>query len=129
MEDKAQLQYDSVCYYTFHAIRIMSKDAERICFSGFDKKDKEHQYVIAVTVACASLLGNKDIGIDAGPITRFRLNKKYGKTCSFNKICKKDSIIIDIEGLLEDLRGIACEICGVDFPFGEIYDAYYADEA
>jgi hypothetical protein len=128
MQDNLQLQYDSICYHTFHKVRIASKGASRICFSGFDAKNKEHMFVIAVTVACLGLLDSKDIAIDAGFITRARLNKKYKKVCRFKKINKKDLICIDIDGLLEDLRGLACEICGENFRFGDIYDAYYAEE-
>lgn len=121
------INYDSVCYHMFNGIRNLSAGASRICYSSFDPKNEEHLFVLALTVACTGALGDRDIAIDGPMGARARLRAKYRKTVNIHKLSKKDDIVINIEELIEGLRGYACSVCGEDFRFGDIYRAYYCE--
>ena len=96
------------------------------CVETDKAKNKEHLFVFATTMACWGILGEKDVAINCGFFTRLKLKWKYRKVCRITKISKKEKeIAINIPELLEFMRGPACESCGPNFRFGDIYDAFY----
>lgn len=126
MED-LQLQYDSICYCLFNGLRNLSHGADCINLKNFDYKNEEHLLVVAVAAACSGVLGNKDIAIDGPMFARCRLAAKYKKSINIVKN-KNDDKQIDVPEFLEGLREYACQLCGADFKFGDIYRAYYCEE-
>ena len=126
MED-LQLQYDSICYCIFNGLQNLSHDADGINLKNFDYQNEEHLLVVAVAAACAGVLGDKDLAID-GPIgARRSLAAKYKKSITIVKN-KDEGEQIDVPEFLEGLRGYACELCGAEFRFSDIYHAYYNEK-
>lgn len=121
-----QLQYDSICYYIFNGLRNLSHGADCINLKNFDYKNEEHLLVVAVAAACSGVLGNKDIAIDGSIFARCRLAAKYKKAIGIVKNKNEDKQI-DVPEFLEGLREYACQLCGADFKFSDIYHAYYCE--
>ena len=124
MED-LRLQYDALCYATMVNIKTLTSGAKRIVFRNFDYQNKEHLFVMAVTMACWNILGEREVAIDGSVFARHALSKKYKKICKIGK-AEKEEIFVDVSELLEFMRGYACQICGENFTFGDIYDEYYS---
>jgi hypothetical protein len=125
MED-LQLQYDAICYCIFNGLRNLSHGANSINLKNFDGKNEEHLLVVAVAAACAGILGDRNLAID-GPLgIRRRLAAKYKKSIIIVKN-KGEEAQIDVPEFLEGLRGYACELCGNEFRFGDIYREYYCE--
>ena len=126
MED-LQIKYDSLCYYIFNAVRNLSHGAGSINLKNFDGRNEEHLLVLAVTDACAGVLGNKVVTIDGPMGIRRRLAAKYKKSIKIKKN-QGGYEQIDVPEILDGLRGWACEMCGLEFTFGDIYREYYCKE-
>lgn len=124
MED-LQLQYDSICYCIFNGLRNLSHGADCINLKNFDHRNEGHLLVVAVAAACAGVLGDKDLAIDGPMIARRRLATKYKKSITIVKN-EGEGEQIDVPEFLEGLRDYACELCGTEFRFGDIYDEYYS---
>jgi hypothetical protein len=121
------MEYDALCYHIFAGLQNLSHGANSINLKNFDGKDEEHLLVVAVAAACVSILGDRNLAID-GPIgIRRRLAAKYKKSVTIVKN-KGEDAQIDVPEFLEGLRGYACELCGPEFRFGDIYHAYYCEE-
>lgn len=125
MHNDIQINYDALCYATMINVKTKSAGADRIVFRNFHYGNKEHQFVLAVTMACWNILGEREVAIDDNMFSRAMLNKRYKRTCKIGKARKDEDKYIDIEELLEFMRGPACQVCGDQFTFGDIYDAYY----
>ena len=125
MED-LRLEYDSLCYATMMNVMTNTRGADRIVFRNFDYNNKEHLFVMSVTMACWNLLGEREVAIDDGVFARHALSKKYKKLCKIGKAKDEEEVFVDVPELLEFMRGHACQICGVNFTFGDIYDEYYS---
>ena len=126
MED-LQLQYDAICYCIFNGLRNLSHGANCINLKNFDHQNEGHLLVVAVAAACAGVLGDKNLAIDGPMGARRRLAAKYKKSITIVKN-KGEGEQIDVPEFLEGLRGYACELCGAEFRFGDIYHAYYSEE-
>lgn len=126
MKEELRLEYDSLCYATMVNIHTKSLGADRIVLRNFHYDNKEHQFVLAVTMACWNILGEKEIAIDDNMFARKMLNKKYKNICKIGKATEEETKYVDVEELLEFMRPHAIEICGDGFTFGDIYDAYYS---
>ena len=126
MED-LQLQYDSICYCIFNGLQNLSHGANSINLKNFDGKNEEHLLMVAVAAACVGIFGDRNLAID-GPLgIRRRLAAKYKKSITIVKNKNKGEQI-DVPEFLEGLRGYACELCGAEFRFSDIYHAYYSEE-
>lgn len=122
-----QMEYDALCYHIFTGLQNLSHSAKSINLKNFDGKNEEHLLVVAVAAACVSILGDKNLAID-GPLgIRRRLAAKYKKSVTIVKN-KGEGVQIDVPEFLEGLRGYACELCGNEFRFGDIYHEYYCEE-
>ena len=126
MED-LQIKYDSLCYYIFNAVRNLSHGADSINLKNFDGRNEEHLLVLAVTAACAGVLGDKVVTIDGPMGLRRRLAAKHKKSIEIKKN-QGGYEQIDVQEILDGLRGWACELCGPEFTFGDIYRKYYCEE-
>lgn len=126
MED-LQVKYDSICYCIFNGLRNLSHGADCINLKNFDGKNEEHLLVVAVAAACVGILGDRNLAIDGPMGIRRRLAAKYKKSITIVKN-KGEDAQIDVPEFLEGLRGYACELCGNEFKFGDIYRAYYCEE-
>jgi hypothetical protein len=125
MENDLQVKYDSICYVTMLNVKTKTDGAKRIVFRNFKCDNKEHQFVLAVTNACRGILDDREIAIDDKWIPCLLLSHKYKKSGGIKKAKKDETIFVDVPDMLEVMRGYACELCGEDFRFGDIYDAYY----
>ena len=126
MENDIRVNYDSLCYATMINIKTKTSGADRIVLRNFHSKNKEHLYVLAITMTCWNILGEREVAIDDGLLARIALNKKYKKICKIDKAQDYENIFVDVEEMLEFMRGPACDLCGDQFTFGDIYDAYYS---
>jgi hypothetical protein len=126
MED-LQTKYDALCYYIFNGLQNLSHGANSINLKNFDGKNEEHLLVVAVAAACISILGDRNIAIDGPMGIRRRLAAKYKKSATIVKNQNKDKQI-DVPEFLDGLRGYACELCGNEFRFSDIYHAYYCEK-
>ena len=126
MRNNVEVNYDALCYAAMINIKTKTAGAERIVFRNFHYNNKEHLFVMAITMACWNILGEREVAIDDGLFSRIKLNRRYKRTCKIGKAKKIEEIFVDVEELLEFMRGPACEVCGNEFTFGDIYDAYYA---
>lgn len=126
MED-LHTYYDSICCTTYLNIKEKTKGADRMVFRNLDYSNKEHKFVIAMAMACWGILGERDVAVDCGFIDRWAVAQKYKKTCKVGPAKKDETIFVDVPDLLELMRGYACELCGPEFRFGDIYDEYYGE--
>jgi hypothetical protein len=125
MED-LRLKYDALCYATMVNVRSLSADnPDRIVFRNFNSKNKEHLFVLALTMACWHILGEKQVAVDCNTFARRRLTKKYHELCEIDKAREDDLVFINVPEMLEFMREHAENLCGKNFTFGDIYDAYY----
>lgn len=126
MENDLYVKYDSLCYATFLNLKHLSEGVNYIYLKNFEYDNKEHQFIVAIANACFNILGEKELLVDLNMFQRKGLEKKYK---SFNIIRKprgNPEKVVDVPDLLEYMRGAACDLCGTDFTFGDIYDAYYS---
>ena len=126
MENDLQVKYDSICYITFKNIAHLTKNVDRIVLKHFDWHNGEHKFVLSIINACYGLLDNKDVAIDAGPMTRSIIAKSYPNFGKIKKVTKADEIFVDVPELLDKMRDYACDLCGDLFSFWDIYDEYYS---
>lgn len=120
------VKYDSVCMMALINIYTLTKDHANIDLINFNWNDDEHKFIFAVIVATQSTLGDKPIYIDAPWYIRNYLNKKYKKAVgAIKKVPRKNEYGVNVQELLDFMRGGAKEIVGPNFNFGDIYHAYY----
>ena len=91
-----------------------------------DWSNKEHKFVVHIANACYNILGERDIATDANSITRFSISRECRAFSKVRKMSNKAEKYVDVPDLLEYMRGAACDTCGVEFTFGDIYDEYYS---
>lgn len=125
MED-LQMQYDSLCYAAFLNIKYLTEGVGYIYLKNFEYNNKEHQFVIAIVNACFNILGEKDLLVNLNMFQRKALEKKYRSFGVIRKPKGEPEKCVDVPDLLEYMRGAACDLCGAEFTFGDIYDAYYS---
>lgn len=126
--DKLYRCYDAICHNVFVGVAVESAEVDRICFKNFNPKDEEHQMILAVTMACMSIL-NKKVAVDCWPWERKKLNKRYNKITTIDKIRKTDTKIIDTNEFVGCMRMWGAEICEIpedEFSLGDIYYTFYA---
>ena len=126
MENDLQVKYDSLCYATFLNIRHLTDGADRIALKGVDWKNMEHRFVVHIVNACYNILGARDVVMDAGPLTRSTISRACRSFGKIRKILPTDEKCVNVPELLEFMRGSACELCGTEFTFGDIYNEYYS---
>lgn len=125
MENDIRIKYDSLCYATMLNVRTKTSGADRIVLRNFNYKNKEHKFVLAVVMACWNILGGREVAVDSPAFTRAAINRRYKRTCKVKAAKDTEDVFVDVEDMLEFMRGSACNLCGEDFTFGQIYDAYY----
>ena len=64
--------------------------------------------------------------MDANSIERQSISRECRAFSKVRKMNNKSEKYVDIPELLEYMRGTACDVCGEDFTFGDIYDEYYS---
>lgn len=126
MGNDLRTKYDSLCYITYLNIRHLTKDAERIVLKSVDWNNKEHKFLIHIVNACYNILGAKDVAIDVGPFTRGTIGRECRAVGKIRKIKKEENVFVSVPEIIEFMREYACELCGAEFTFGDIYDEYYS---
>ena len=126
MENDIRVKYDSICYKTFLNVRHLTEGADCIVLKNFDYGNQEHQFILAVTVACSSILGNRNLVIDTNVFYRKLIAKRYPTIGKIGKVTGKEKMVVDVPELLDFMRPSAVELCGECFTFGDIYKEYYS---
>lgn len=126
MEEDVRIKYDSICYKTFLNVRHLTEGADCIVLKNFDYNDDEHQFVLAVVVACSGILGNRDLAIDTNVFHRKLIAKRYPTIGKIRKVTGKEKKVVDVPDLLDFMRPSAMELCGEWFTFDDIYKEYYS---
>ena len=126
MEHDLQTKYDSLCYATFMNIQHLTKGASRMVFRNVDWNNPEHKFVIHIANACYSILGDRQVAIDLGPLTRGAIRRACPSFGRIGKPREDEQIFVNVPEMLDFMRESAVAICGNDFTFGDIYDAYYS---
>jgi hypothetical protein len=127
MTDDLQMKYDALCYAIMQNVTIKSHGADRICFVNFDPKNDEHLCILAVTSACAGILGDREVTLDCDAWSRRKLAKKYKKMMTISKAEKDEENVVDVVEMLEFMRPHSKQLCGEDFTFGDIYREFYCE--
>lgn len=126
MENDLRVKYDHLCYITYLNIRHKSEGADRIVLRNFDWTNKEHRFIVHIVNACWSILGEREVAIEAGPMTRGSIARECRGLGKIRKPLPEEDKFVDVQDMLEFMRGAACELCGAEFTFGDIYDEYYS---
>ena len=126
MENDLQVKYDSLCYSTFINVRHLTDGVNYIYLKNFEYDNKEHRFVIAVINACHGILGEKELLVNVNMFQRRALEKEFRTFGRIRRPKGEPEKYVDVPEMLEFMRGAACELCGTDFTFGDIYDAYYS---
>lgn len=126
MDDKKQMNYDTLCYIIFIKIRGITKHSKYIGFYNIDPTNEEHLLVLAVANACRGILGERDFAVDCNFLERNYLSKMFG--VPFHKQKGNHDDVVNVGKLIEGLRNYAKEKCGEDFTFADIYHEYYTEE-
>ena len=128
MRNDTEVNYDALCYATMLNIKTKTSGAKRIVFRNFDWQDKEHKFVMAVTMACWNILGEREVAIDGSIFDCAKITRQYKKICKVKQAKANEEVFVDVSELLEFMRPHAEGICGEGFYFGDIYDAYYSEK-
>ena len=126
MSNENYPKYDELCYATFANIRYLTDGESRIVLRKFDWNNKEHQFVVAIISACYDLLGHRPLAIDVGPLTRGTIRRKFQSFSRIGKPRADEEKCVNVPEMLDFMRNRAIELCGENFSFGDIYDAYYS---
>jgi hypothetical protein len=126
MENDLQTKYDSLCYATFINIKHLTSGADRIVLRNVDWNNLEHKYVVHIINACYNILGARPVVSDAGPLTRNSISRECDMFGKVRKARPEETQCVDVPELLEFMRGPACNLCGAEFTFGDIYNEYYS---
>lgn len=121
--------YDEICGRAYVNIYTLTKDADEIGICCFDPKNKEHLFVYHVAKGLGGVLG-KPVAVEGSRYTVWKLNRNIkSKECK-TKVLKNRSNenVVVPEQLLNFMRDFAKELCGDDFNFGMIYDAFYGKD-
>ena len=128
-DDALYREYDKLVGITLLTLCNLSVGSQTIRLYRFNRKDKEHMYILRVALIARDLY-DFPIEIDASWWDIFCLNWKLRK--GFNKVKKyrlkegvNDSNGVNVPIMLDTMRGDAVECCGEDFTFANIYEAYY----
>ena len=124
-EIKKYTQYDEICGAAFVNLYTLTKDFPKVVLYNFNPKNEEHLFVLGVLRGLATAF-EKEISVYANHYQLWKLNRHFKKGYKINKATKAELIYgVDPEELLYFMRPKAMEICGVDFWFGDIYEAFY----
>ena len=126
MENDIRVKYDSICYKTFLNVRYLTEGANNIVLKNFNYSDQEHQFVLAVVVACSNILGNRSLAIDTNVFYRKLIAKRYAAIGKVKKVTDMEEKVVNVPELLDFMRPSAVELCGESFTFGDIYKEYYS---
>ena len=129
--EKQEKVYNEICQAVM--VKICTKtngiNNKVIPVMGFDKKDPEHLFFMAVARGLSGVLGVQ-IAPDISPWQRNVLNKKIkvegSKFVPFEREYVEHAAVVD--DILEEIRPWAAELCGMDiddFDFGDIYYEFY----
>ena len=126
MENDLFVNYDALCYATFINIKTATSGVNYIYLKGFDYNSKDHRFVLAVINACYNILEEKEVLIKVGPFQMGSIKRRYGSFMNIRKPKGEPERGIDVKELLDFMYPTARGLCGEDFMFGNIFDAYYS---
>lgn len=126
LEDIVYREYDGLVGLTMLNIYSKSKDDKTIRLVGFDRKNKEHLFILRVALLVRDIY-QMPLEIEGSWWNIFCLNWKLRK--GFQKVNRYKSPyhfgVIFVPELLALMRPDGTARLGEDFSFADIYEAYY----
>jgi hypothetical protein len=134
LEDDLYRAYDQVVSLTLLNIWKITHEREVIRLYHFDRKNKEHMYILHIALLARDLFGFP-IEVEGSRWDIFCLNRKLRK--GFEKVKRYKHVTgegaewlyakggVCVPELIDFMRPEAEEQCGCYFPFRAIYEAYY----
>ena len=125
LEDNVYREYDGLVGLTMLNIYSKSKEGKTIRLLDFDRKNKEHLFILRVALIARDLYGFP-IEIDSNRWSVFCINWRLRK--GFNKVRRAARTEVDgvwVPHLLDLMRPDGEERLGGNFSFADIYEAYY----
>lgn len=126
MDEKQKYrEYDGLVGLTMLNLYSAAKDTQTMNFFGFDRKNKEHLFLLRVAYYVRDLY-SYEIKIDNSWWDVFCLNWKNRKGFKSVKRMKDNPICgISVPGILDLMRPDGIARIGEDFSFADIYEEYY----
>lgn len=129
LDNNTYREYDGLVGLTMLNIYQMSKDDKVIRLVGFDRKNKEHLFILRVALLARDIY-QMPLEIEGSWWNIFCLNWKLRK--GFRKVNRYKSpfgiyhfSVIFVPELLALMRPDGTARLGEDFSFADIYEAYY----
>lgn len=125
IENNIYREYDGLVGLTMLNIYSKSKEGKTIRLLNFDRKNKEHLFILRVALIARDLYGFP-IEIDGSWWNVFCINWRLRK--GFNKVRRAARTEVDgvwVPHLLNLMRPDGKERLGKNFSFADIYEAYY----
>ena len=124
-KEEKMREYDGLIGLTMLNIYSMSKEEQTIRLCDFDRKNKEHLFILRIAYFARDLY-HYPIEIDGSWWDLFCLNWKNRK--GFNKVKRikeRFNFNISVPNLLDLMRSDGISRIGEDFSFADIYEEYY----
>jgi hypothetical protein len=118
-------EYDGLIGLTLHNLVSLSYETQKIRLLGFDRKNKEHLFVLRVAYFARDLY-HYPIEIDSSWWNTFCLNWKHRK--GFNRVKRIDDGnygVPTVDEILNKMRVDGIQRIGENFSFADIYEEYY----
>ena len=124
-KEEKMREYDGLVGLTMLNIYSMSKEEQVIRLCDFDRKNKEHLFILRIAYFARDLY-HYQIEIDSSWWDLFCLNWQNRK--GFNKVKRMKepfNFNISVPNLLDLMRPDGIQRIGEDFSFADIYEEYY----
>lgn len=125
IKQEQEKKYDEICGVTYVNIFTLTKNEQSIVISPFNPKNSEHLFILHVAKGVAAVTG-KTVYVKTNRFQLWKLNRKINKDCRFKKLNKKNiDKAIEPDKLINFMKKFAKGLCGEDFNFGQIYEAFF----
>lgn len=117
-------KYDKIINITMVNLYTLSKDKNEIVLSNIDRKNKDHLYILRIAIIAKDIY-NFPLKLHTSFWNWFCLNWRMRKLSRRVPREKGEENLIDTAQLIDFMREPISEYMGVDFKFGDIYNAFY----
>ena len=125
MKTELYREYDGLVGLTMLNLRTLSKNDEAIELGDFDRKNKEHLFMLKIALLTRAI-HDIPVYIQCSYFDWIIINLFHCKGFArVKRIGKVFFTNIDTQEVLDFMRGDGIERCGENFSFGDIYKEYY----